>query len=92
MVKYVCFSFRFDLQLKVFCEAGYYGSDCSIFCQESDDDTGHFKCDPVTGAKLCMSGKFYIQQRSLSLPHGAVGCLQCVTMAFAGHSQLPFDL
>ena len=57
-VEFVCFSFRFDLQLKVFCEAGYYGSDCSIFCQETDDDTGHFKCDPVTGAKICMSGKF----------------------------------
>ena len=48
--------YRFDLKLKVFCDAGYYGSDCSVFCQETDDDTGHFNCDPGTGTKICKLG------------------------------------
>lgn len=48
--------FRFDLKLKVFCEAGFYGPDCSVFCKAADDETGHFNCDPVTGGKICKSG------------------------------------
>ncbi|WAR03023.1 NOTCH-like protein [Mya arenaria] len=47
---------RFDMELKVFCETNYYGPACDLYCRETDDDTGHFRCDPASGDKICKLG------------------------------------
>ncbi|XP_067654361.1 fibropellin-1-like [Haliotis asinina] len=45
-----------DLQLKVFCDAHYYGQECLKFCKPADDETGHYTCDSITGDKICLTG------------------------------------
>nr|KAG5689564.1 hypothetical protein BaRGS_022067 [Batillaria attramentaria] len=47
---------RVNVELKVFCDVNYYGSDCTIYCEPSDDDTGHNTCDPLTGQRVCRFG------------------------------------
>ncbi|KAK3591884.1 hypothetical protein CHS0354_005090 [Potamilus streckersoni] len=47
---------RFDMKLKVFCDTNFFGSDCSIYCKPTDDETGHYTCDPVTGERICKLG------------------------------------
>lgn len=38
------------------CDDGYYGDSCSVYCFGRDDSTGHYKCDSVTGDKICLDG------------------------------------
>ena len=46
-----------NLSYKLVCaNTNYYGVDCSVFCEPRDNDTGHYTCNPVTGAKECLSG------------------------------------
>ncbi|XP_022108316.1 fibropellin-1-like [Acanthaster planci] len=47
---------EFRFQVKVYCDDHYHGSDCSVQCVPTDDQNGHYRCDPVTGAKICYSG------------------------------------
>ena len=42
---------------RVWCAPNYYGKDCNTLCIEQDNnEKGHFKCDPETGAKVCLPG------------------------------------
>ena len=43
------------LQFKVECDDNYYGLDCGTFCEDTDDNTGHFTCNS-DGEKVCLSG------------------------------------
>ena len=43
------------LQFKVECNDNYYGLDCGRFCEDTDDDTGHFTCNS-NGDKVCLPG------------------------------------
>ena len=36
------------------CPMNYYGPDCS--CRDTNDCSGHFECDRVTGEKVCLTG------------------------------------
>ena len=40
----------------MYCGANYYGPSCDVNCLETDDCTGHYTCDPDTGAKVCKAG------------------------------------
>jgi len=42
---------------KLYCDANYYSSDCSVYCVAKDTDAeGHYTCDPATGRIICRSG------------------------------------
>ncbi|CAH1782993.1 unnamed protein product [Owenia fusiformis] len=49
---------KLDIEVSVYCDYNYYGSDCSVYCQAQDDYYGHYTCDPDSGSKICNSG-FY---------------------------------
>ena len=52
---FVCGSLT--LRYKLYCEANYYSSDCSVYCVARDSDThGHYTCDPATGSIICRRG------------------------------------
>ncbi|KAI8773703.1 uncharacterized protein LOC106065087 isoform X1 [Biomphalaria glabrata] len=38
------------------CYGNYYGSNCLTYCKAADDCSGHYKCDPQTGRKVCLPG------------------------------------
>ncbi|GAB1601704.1 uncharacterized protein LOC115218507 [Argonauta hians] len=45
------------LEITVYCDDGYYGAVCNVYCEESDDDVGgHFTCDKESGKKICHKG------------------------------------
>ncbi|XP_033624934.1 fibropellin-1-like [Asterias rubens] len=46
----------FTFKVRVFCNLNYYSSECSVYCYPTDNQNGHYRCDPGTGAKLCYSG------------------------------------
>ncbi|XP_041365653.1 mucin-17-like [Gigantopelta aegis] len=48
---------RFNLKLKVFCDKNFYGEECLTFCKRTDDNTGHYTCDPQNGEKICIPGE-----------------------------------
>ena len=37
------------------CTEHYFGADCATFCEERDDELGHFTCDGE-GNKVCLQG------------------------------------
>ena len=37
------------------CTEHYFGLDCATFCEERDDELGHFTCDGE-GNKVCLQG------------------------------------
>ena len=46
-----------NLSYKLVCaNNNYYGVDCFVFCEPQDNDTGHYTCNPITGAKECLPG------------------------------------
>jgi len=43
---------------RLYCDANYYSSDCSVHCVASDTDAdGHYICDPITGNIACRTGR-----------------------------------
>lgn len=39
------------------CTNGYFPEGaCNVFCVPRNDSGGHFRCDPVTGEKICLEG------------------------------------
>ena len=40
---------------RVLCDQMYYGIDCSRYCEDTDDETGHFTCDGE-GNPVCLPG------------------------------------
>ncbi len=36
-----------------YCQATYYGNQCSVQCIPNDDCTSSYTCDSVTGTKIC---------------------------------------
>uniref|UniRef100_A0A2C9KE80 Delta-like protein n=1 Tax=Biomphalaria glabrata TaxID=6526 RepID=A0A2C9KE80_BIOGL len=49
-------NYRMTYQFRMFCDAYYYTTSCSVYCKQQDSSSGHYTCDPSTGAKLCMKG------------------------------------
>jgi len=50
-----CCSLSF--KYKLYCDADYYSSDCSVYCVANDTDVGgHYTCDPITGNITCRPG------------------------------------
>jgi len=48
---------------KLYCDANYYSSDCSVYCVATDTDAGgHYICDPATGNIICLPGIGYCNQ------------------------------
>lgn len=45
---------RLQLAFRLICGPDHYGPDCS-HCVDTNDTTGHFFCDPVTG-RVCLDG------------------------------------
>ena len=45
-----------QLAFQLTCGPAQYGTDCSVYCVETNDTTGHFTCDPATGDRLCLEG------------------------------------
>ena len=39
-----------------YCQATYFGNQCSIRCISNDDCTSSYTCDVRTGAKICSAG------------------------------------
>ena len=44
-----------QLAFRLQCSPHYYGEDCSRYCIDTNDDTGHYSCDEA-GDKLCLDG------------------------------------
>ena len=44
-----------SLRWRVQCDSHYYGN-CGVFCKPQNDNSGHYNCDPTTGARICMEG------------------------------------
>jgi len=45
------------IKYKLYCDANYYSSDCSVYCVANDTDAGgHYTCDPITGNIICRQG------------------------------------
>ena len=42
--------------MKSYCQATYYGNQCSVRCIPNDDCTSSYTCNPATGAKVCSAG------------------------------------
>ncbi len=56
-----------SLNISLTCSQNYYGPDCSRFCIETNDSSGHYSCDNE-GNIVCNDG----YQDPL------LGCVQCV--------------
>lgn len=46
---------RVQLAFRLTCGPDHYGAHCS-YCVDTNDTTGHFSCDPVTGNRVCLEG------------------------------------
>ena len=44
-----------SLNISLTCAQNYFGSDCSVFCQERNDSTVHYTCDSE-GNIVCIEG------------------------------------
>lgn len=44
------------IQVRVYCDANYYGADCNTYCVARDDSGGRYRCDDTTGNKICLAG------------------------------------
>lgn len=45
-----------QVAFRLTCSPDLYGSDCSVYCVDTNDTSGHFSCDPVTGDRICLGG------------------------------------
>ena len=43
------------IQMFYRCATNFYGSSCATYCQEKDDETGHYTCTP-DGSRQCLNG------------------------------------
>ena len=43
------------LSFQVECDTDFYGSNCATFCQDTDDESGHYLCNG-DGSKVCLPG------------------------------------
>jgi len=56
---------RLTFRYKLYCDANYYSSDCSVYCVASDTDAGgHYTCDPATGNITCRPGAISARLKS----------------------------
>ena len=50
---------RVRIRVQVFCSQHWYTGDCSVHCQEQDDDIeGHYTCDQDQGTRICEPGGY----------------------------------
>lgn len=60
-----------ELAYRLSCSEGYYGTDCSLYCVDTNDETGHYSCNSTTGSKVCLDG----YQNTLA------NCTECIQLA-----------
>ena len=48
--------FNFTLSYRFYCADNYYGDDCAMYCMQTDNELGHYACDPQSGKKICLAG------------------------------------
>lgn len=46
---------QFKIRVRLYCQANYYGSDCSVHCVPQDNNSGHYTCGS-NGEKICNTG------------------------------------
>lgn len=44
-----------QLAFNLTCGSDHYGPNC-IYCVDTNDTTGHYSCDRVTGGRVCLEG------------------------------------
>ena len=49
------------LDVKVYCGPDSFGPMCSVTCRPRKDDSAGYKCDRLTGRKICLVGQFVIR-------------------------------
>jgi hypothetical protein len=42
--------------VNITCDDNFYGLDCATYCKPTDDCSGHYTCQAITGSKICISG------------------------------------
>lgn len=66
------------LSFRLTCTDNFYGDNCEVFCLGRDDDSGHYFCNPITGAIECLPG-FRDPSRGCTVHMGESVCI-CVLM------------
>ena len=56
---------RLTFRYKLYCDANYYSSDCSVYCVANNTNAGgHYTCDPATGNIVCRPGAISARLKS----------------------------
>ena len=58
---------QIELSFRVLCADNYYGPSCTLFCQDHNDDNGHYYCDD-DGNRVCLDG----------YQNPSINCVECV--------------
>ncbi|XP_059175827.1 protein serrate-like [Physella acuta] len=48
--------YKIKFEIRMYCEANYYTSNCSAYCNVQGNSTVPFTCDATTGNKVCTKG------------------------------------
>jgi hypothetical protein len=90
---------RVVINVTTFCSRYWYGLNCDVYCQPTDNDThGHTDCDPDTGNKVCKKGTIswgiflllcQYQFTGVSRRHHKRMLLVCVTWTDLTHVTIP---
>ena len=67
-----------QLAFRLSCGPAHYGADCSVYCEEVNDTTGHFTCDSATGDRLCLEGYSDPLTNCTKCSQTAIGCSEYV--------------
>ncbi|CAF0877176.1 unnamed protein product [Rotaria sp. Silwood1] len=52
---------QLSIGLMTYCQATYYGQQCSVRCISNDDCTSSYTCDTITGIKICTPGWYGVE-------------------------------
>ncbi|CAF0762583.1 unnamed protein product [Rotaria sp. Silwood1] len=52
---------QLSIGLMTYCQATYYGQQCSVRCISNDDCTSSYTCDTITGTKICSPGWYGVE-------------------------------
>ena len=64
--------YRLAIQVKVSCDADYYGANCDVYCKAGAVCWGHYTCDSL-GQKVCKAG-WTGDGCDTQIPGGAADC------------------
>lgn len=58
--------YRLTYNVKVYCDEHFYGEQCDVYCNPSENPYSHLTCDSTTGLPICDEGKIIIPVKKLS--------------------------